>query len=91
MNPRPAGQNHRQQRQESPVPGCVEDHARHQKHAVLPGPAEQAVQHVHERKEREEKEIENATEQILEDNGIAPTRRGSTDMMALWKAKKKNP
>ena len=34
-------------------------------------------------------EIEAATEQILDDNGIAPARRGSADMMAVWNAKKK--
>jgi hypothetical protein len=36
-------------------------------------------------------ELENATEQILEDAGIAPSRRGSADLMAAWNAKKKSP
>lgn len=35
--------------------------------------------------------IEDATEQIIEEIGIAPTRRGSADLMAVWRAKKKGP
>jgi hypothetical protein len=31
-------------------------------------------------------ELERATEAILEDNGIAVTRRGSADMLKVWKA-----
>jgi S1-C subfamily serine protease len=31
------------------------------------------------------KEMENATEEILEENGIAPARRGSADIMKNWK------
>jgi hypothetical protein len=30
-------------------------------------------------------EMEKATEEILEDNGISPTRRGSEDMLKVWK------
>ncbi len=33
--------------------------------------------------------IEEATEQIIEEIGIATSRRGSADMMAVWRAKKK--
>jgi S1-C subfamily serine protease len=33
-------------------------------------------------------ELENATEQILEDNGIAATRRGSPDLMEVWRKRK---
>ena len=33
-------------------------------------------------------EMERVTEDILEDNGIAPSRRGSADIMEAWKAKK---
>jgi S1-C subfamily serine protease len=32
------------------------------------------------------RELEQATETILEDNGIAVTRRGSADMLKVWKA-----
>src|SRR5262245_25036183 len=32
------------------------------------------------------KELEKATEEILEDNGIPVTRRGSPDMLKVWKA-----
>jgi hypothetical protein len=31
------------------------------------------------------REIEKATEEILEENGIAPSRRGSQDMLKIWK------
>jgi hypothetical protein len=31
------------------------------------------------------KEMEKATEDILEDNGIAPSRRASADLMKVWK------
>jgi hypothetical protein len=30
-------------------------------------------------------EMNKATEEILEDNGISPTRRGSVDMLSVWK------
>jgi S1-C subfamily serine protease len=33
-------------------------------------------------------EMDEATTEILEDNGIAPTRRGSEDMLEVWKRKK---
>jgi S1-C subfamily serine protease len=36
-------------------------------------------------------ELEQATEEILEDNGIAATRRGSPDVLKLWKAKGARP
>ncbi|HEY1381657.1 MAG TPA: trypsin-like peptidase domain-containing protein [Gemmataceae bacterium] len=32
------------------------------------------------------KEMDKATEEIMEDNGIAPSRRGSADVLAAWKA-----
>jgi hypothetical protein len=32
-------------------------------------------------------EMERATEEILEDNGISATRRGSADLLKAWKAK----
>jgi hypothetical protein len=35
--------------------------------------------------------MEQATEEILEDNGIASTRRGSADLLKLWKAKAAPP
>ena len=30
-------------------------------------------------------EMTKATDEILEDNGIAPNRRGSEDMLKVWK------
>jgi S1-C subfamily serine protease len=36
-------------------------------------------------------ELEKSTEQILEDNGIALTRRASADMMEVWRGKRKDP
>jgi hypothetical protein len=30
------------------------------------------------------KEMNRVTEEILEDNGIAPTRRGSADVLRVW-------
>jgi S1-C subfamily serine protease len=33
------------------------------------------------------KEMDKVTEEILEENGIAPSRRGSKDMLHLWKTK----
>jgi S1-C subfamily serine protease len=37
------------------------------------------------------KGIEKATEEILEDNGIAPSRRGSPDMLKAWAKESKSP
>ncbi len=34
------------------------------------------------------KEMDKATEEILDDNGIAPTRRASPDVMKIWKGEK---
>jgi hypothetical protein len=31
--------------------------------------------------------MDKVTEDILEDNGIAPSRRGSPDMLQVWKKK----
>ena len=36
-------------------------------------------------------ELETATEELIDEFGIAPTRRGSPDLMAVWKGKKKTP
>ncbi|MBI1832260.1 MAG: trypsin-like peptidase domain-containing protein [Planctomycetes bacterium] len=36
-------------------------------------------------------EMENATEQLIEELGIAPTRRGSPELMEAWRGKKKTP
>jgi hypothetical protein len=33
------------------------------------------------------KEMDRATEEILEDNGIAASRRGSDDLLRVWKQK----
>ena len=33
----------------------------------------------------ERKSIEAVTEEVMEENGIAPTRRGSPEMMKVWK------
>jgi hypothetical protein len=33
------------------------------------------------------KEMDRVTEEILEENGIAPSRRGSADMLKTWKQK----
>jgi len=33
--------------------------------------------------------MERATEEIMEDNGIAPARRGSPDVMKVWTTTKK--
>jgi hypothetical protein len=35
------------------------------------------------------KELNQATEEILEDNGISPSRRGSEDMLKVWRQKGK--
>jgi S1-C subfamily serine protease len=37
------------------------------------------------------KEMDRVTEDILEENGIAPSRRGSADMLKAWKKPAKNP
>lgn len=29
--------------------------------------------------------MDKATEEIMEDNGIAPSRRGSPDLLTVWK------
>jgi S1-C subfamily serine protease len=39
----------------------------------------------------ERQAMEKATEEILEDNGISSTRRGSADLLKLWKAKAAPP
>lgn len=36
----------------------------------------------------ERKEMDKATEEILDENGIAPSRRASADLTKIWKAKK---
>lgn len=36
-------------------------------------------------------EMENATEQLIEELGIAPARRGSPELMEIWRGKKKTP
>jgi hypothetical protein len=33
------------------------------------------------------KEMDRVTEEILEENGIAPSRRGSAEMLQAWKKK----
>ena len=34
-------------------------------------------------------EMNRATEEILEENGIAPSRRGTADLLTTWKGKSK--